>query len=115
MAETGGLIPVHFHDNKNILDNLSENKNNQLMYNGKLIDAALSEKAKNLVKRETDGLFVDGEILGEFTCVNGVLKFKGITVSQEFDKRSVTAMIYELWKEYDEAQTISSSNILEKE
>lgn len=104
--QAGSLIPMHAHGNMEVLDKLSENTDKQLLYDGKLIDAAISKEANNLVERKSDGLFVDGELLGEFSYVNGVLKFKGITVSQEYDKRSVTAMIYELWKEYDEAHGI---------
>lgn len=105
MSQAGSLIPTHVHENKEVLDKLSENKDHQLMYDGKLLDAKISEKAKNLIKRETDGLFVDGELLGEFTYKDGVLYFKGVVVSQEYDRRSVTTMIHDLWKEYDEAHT----------
>lgn len=101
MAGTGSLIQLHIHDNKAILDAFSENSDKQLLYRGKLIDAKISEKEKNLLTREEDGLYVDGSVLGEFTYddINKLLKFKGVTVSQEYDKRSITLMIYDLWKE----------------
>ena len=102
MAQVGSLIPVHSHDNKSVLDCLSENDKKQLLYNGKIIDAALSEKDNNLIERLEDGLYIDGSVLSKFTYVDGVLKFRGIVVSQEYDERSVKAMIYDLWKEYDE-------------
>ena len=87
MASTGGLIPMHSHENKKVLDALSENESQQLLFHDKLIDAAISEEKYNLVKRKIDGLFVDGEVLGQFTYINGVLKFKGIRrrICQRYD------------------------------
>lgn len=107
MAETGSLIQIHYHDNKEILDLFSENSDHQLLYRGKLLDAAISSAEENFLTRKTDGLYVDGSIISYFSYVNGVLKFKGTTVSQEYDERSVKAMIYELWKEYDEEHGIT--------
>ena len=102
LASTGSLIPIHSHDNKDILDLFTETEEQKLLYRGKMLDAAISEKKNNFLSREEDGLYVNGEIIKEFSYINGVLKFKGETVTQEYDKRAVTAMVYELWKEYDE-------------
>lgn len=109
MPSTGSLIPLHSHDNLAILKELSQNASKQLLYRGKMIDASLSAEDNNFIERKTDGLYVDGSIIKDFSFKNGVLLYKGVTVSQEYDSRTVTAMVYELWKEYDEEQAATES------
>lgn len=113
MPSTGSLIPFHSHDNINILKALSENTSQQLLFHGKLIDAAVSQEENNFLERKNDGLYVDGSIIKDFAYKNGVLLFKDVTVSQEYDKRAVTAMVYELWEQYDEEQAVAEGGAAE--
>lgn len=110
IPSTGSLIPLHSHNNINVLKELSQNASNQLLFHGKMIDASISAESGNLIKRKADGLYADGSIINDFDYKNGVLLFKGTTVSQEYDSRAVTAMIYELWKEYDKKQEESEAD-----
>lgn len=51
----------HTHNNKTILDNIGDN-NGELTYNGNTIssDIDISNKANNILKKQTDGYYVDG-------------------------------------------------------
>lgn len=105
----GGLIKLHSHDNKEILDKLTIVDGN-LLYNNKPIYIQVSTKNKNLLIQESDGLYVDGsymltkeqyDILTQFNFENNTLSYAGKEVPRKYSDAVVEYMIDEIWQQIE--------------
>ena len=110
--ETGGMILIHFHDNKEVLDALAE-QFGQLYYNGKPVMTPISKQANNAMQEASDGLFVDGsyfldkthfDIVSDFKYENGVLYHKKKVVSQEYTELQMQLAVAEVWSLIDQTE-----------
>lgn len=110
--ETGGMILIHFHDNKAVLDALQESLG-QLYYNGKPVMTPLSKQNNNAIKALADGLYVDGtyfltdkqyDVLRRFTYTNGVLYHENKIVSQEYTDLQMQLAVAEVWSLIDQTE-----------
>lgn len=110
--ETGGMILIHLHDNKAVLDLLKE-ANGQLYYNDKPVMTPISKQDHNAIKELTDGLHVDNtyflnktqfDVLTGFTFVNGTLYHNNKIVSQEYTDLQMQLAVAEVWKAVEQTE-----------
>lgn len=109
--KTGGLIFIHYHDNKELLDLLSSVKG-VLYYDGKPVMLPLKNSEDNaLVVTSDRELFVDGryfltkeqyDILTKFDYQALLLTFNGKEVGLAASNTAVSDMVNYVWKTIDD-------------
>ena len=103
MIEAGGLIKLHYHNNFETLESLSDNsgilyyKNKPLFHN-----VHISATQNNILEVKNDGLFVDGTFLNRFTYSDNELKFDNVIVSREYSDNDIQTSINNVWIENTE-------------
>lgn len=133
MADTGSIIQLHNHENKGLIDTITdenqihihENKtvidlltdsDGNLYYNDAPIYTQISSVEDNLIYKQSDGgLYVSGltmptdnqyNILSRFAYYNDALYFDAIKVSQEYETTDIDTMISDLWNTINAGGTI---------
>lgn len=102
MQSAGGLIKLHYHDNKTVLDKFSD-ISGILYYNDEslFLNLELSKAEHNKITKNDDGLFVDGSFIDRFAFKDGELLFDDIVISRNYDEdqEKINKAIKELWAE----------------
>lgn len=98
MIEAGGLIKLHYHNNFDILELLSET-GGILYYNNKPLfhNVHISLTQNNILEKKEDGLFVDGTFLKRFTYSDNELRFDNVIVSREYSDDDIQTSINNVW------------------
>jgi len=109
MSNPGSLIQLHFHENFDVLNGLSDT-DGILYYQGSPIFPGISKKDNNGIILEADGLYMSNltmlnatqyNIVSRFSYDNGALLFDGVIVSQEYTELQIRVMLDTMWKEID--------------
>lgn len=98
MINAGGLLRLHYHLNKNVLDLFTE-VSGVLYYNNSPLfsNISISQESHNYLTQLQDGLFVDGTFIDRFDYHDNELYFDNIIVSREYTNQSISDSIDELW------------------
>ena len=109
MSNAGSLIQLHFHNNIEVLNNLSDT-DGILYYQGSPVFPSVSKKKNNGIVLEADGLYMSNltmlsatqyNIVSRFSYDNGALLFDNIIVSQEYTELQIRVMLDTMWKEIE--------------
>lgn len=110
--EIGGMILIHYHDNKAVLDAITEFAG-KLYYNGSPVMTPISKQSNNALRKLADGLHVNStyfldktkyDIISDFKVTNNILYFKGREVSQEYTELQMQLAVAEVWKLIDKEE-----------
>lgn len=109
MSNAGSLIQLHFHDNIDVLNRLTDS-NGILYYQGAPIFPSVSKRADNALTTVADGLYISNrtmlsvvqyDTLSRFYYDRGVLYFNDVVVSQAYTDLELQEMLSEVWQEID--------------
>lgn len=106
MAETGSLIRLHYHANKeSVLDFLTDSAGN-LYYKGSPIYTQVSTDKRNAIVKLPDGVFVDNtyfltkeqyELLTKFSFENSLLQFGSHIIAWDYTYQQIQLTNKEVW------------------
>ena len=112
----GSLIHIHYHDNFNVLEEISD-VNGNLYYKNVPIFIQVSKEAKNAIIKKSDAIFVDSSyfltetqyrMLTKFDFYNGNLMYDGRIVVREYTEDQLYVLHNQIWNELNQEYTLSN-------